>query len=190
MLGFVGHGTGRGLSQVFGFVKQSSGEVRVESTPGEGTTITLYLPRVEGSGSPVSVRQPGEMEALANGHGTRVLVVEDNADVGGFADQALAELGYVTTLVTDADQALAKLAGRPDGYDVVFSDVVVPGMNGIELAKEVRRRYGDLSIALVSGYSHVLAKHGTHGFDLLQKPYSVEQLSRTLRKLVRRSDAR
>lgn len=75
--------------------------------------------------------------------------------------------------------ALAKDAGR---FDVVFSDVVMPGMNGVELAQEIRTRYPDLSVVLTSGYSHVLAQNGTDGFELLQKPYSVEKLSRVLRK--------
>ena len=88
-------------------------------------------------------------------------------------------------------EALAtKRAGEPGSYDVVFSDVVMPAWMASSWPKEVRRKYGELPIAFASGYSHVLAKHGTHGFDLLHKPHSVEQLSRTLRTLVRGSDAR
>lgn len=76
----------------------------------------------------------------------------------------------------------AELAKNPSQFDVVFSDVVMPGISGIELGHEIRRKYRNLPVVLTSGYSHVLAKNGTYGFELLHKPYSVEQLSRILRK--------
>ncbi|NEU14673.1 PAS domain-containing protein [Methylobacterium sp. BTF04] len=177
----VGHGTGLGLSQVFGFVKQSGGDVAVESEVGHGTTFTLYLPRVDDPGGSASVEI--ETAPLVDGHGTRVLVVEDNVDVGTFATQSLAELGYKTVWAANADEALAELANDANRFDVVFSDVVMPGMDGIDLGHEIRRRYHDLPIVLTSGYSHVLAKNGTYGFELLHKPYSVEDLSRILRKV-------
>ncbi len=183
----VGQGTGLGLSQVFGFAKQSGGEVQVESEVGGGATFTLYLPRVKGQARPVDT---GEPEPLVDGHGTRVLVVEDNVAVGTFATQTLAELGYDTVWASDADQALAELGKDAGRFDVVFSDVVMPGMDGIELAREIRRRHRDLPVLLASGYSHVLAEKGTSGFELLHKPYSVEALSRALRKVVRRRGAR
>ncbi|MFK5600640.1 PAS domain-containing protein [Methylobacterium sp. HMF5984] len=174
----VGKGTGLGLSQVLGFAKQSGGEVTVESEVGEGTTFTLYLPRVHGaSRKPVKAEMP---DVLIVGHDTRVLVVEDNADVGSFSVQALIELGYLPILAANAEEALTELTKDADGFDVVFSDVVMPGMNGVDLAIEIRRLYPDLPVILTSGYSHVLAREGTHGFELLQKPYSVEQLSRIL----------
>jgi PAS domain S-box-containing protein len=178
----VGQGTGLGLSQVFGFAKQSGGEITVESTAGDGTTFTLYLPRVAPAGS----EEPaGEPEALAEGHGTCVLVVEDNIDVGAFAQQALSELGYSTVWATDGAKALAEIERIPFRFEVVFSDVMMPGMNGVELAGEIRRRRPDLPVVLTSGYSDVLAAEGTHGFDLLPKPYSVADLSRVLRRAVR-----
>ncbi|EIM26559.1 histidine kinase,PAS domain-containing protein,Response regulator receiver domain protein,histidine kinase,GAF domain-containing protein [Microvirga lotononidis] len=177
----VGHGTGLGLSQVFGFVKQSGGQVIVESEVGQGTTFTLYLPRV--------IAAPGvaapEEETTEDGYGTCVLVVEDNRDVGTFVTQTLEELGYRTTWVENAQAALDKLAASPGAHDIVFSDVVMPGMNGVELARHVQRLYPDLPLILTSGYSHVLAEGG-HGFELLQKPYSVEALSRVLRKASRK----
>ena len=175
----VGKGTGLGLSQVFGFVKQSGGDVAVNSTLGEGTTFTLYLPRVS---APEPVAKTDAVERLIDGHGTRVLVVEDNIDVGTFTVQSLNDLGYVTVLAADATMALAELAQDATRFDVVFSDVMMPGMNGIELGQEIRRLYHDLPVVLTSGYSHVLAQNGTYGFELLHKPYSVEQLSHMLRK--------
>ena len=176
----VGQGTGLGLSQVFGFAKQSGGEITVESEVGRGTTFTLYLPRVAAP----EVSGPGsEPAALVDGHGIRVLVVEDNAEVGTFAVQTLADLGYVPVLAGNAEEALAALDDDAEGFDVVFSDVMMPGMNGIELGQEIRRRHHDLPVLLASGYSHLLAQNGTFGFELLHKPYSVDQLSRLLRKV-------
>lgn len=175
----VGQGTGLGLSQVFGFAKQSDGDIIVESAVGLGTTFTLYLPEVDA----IAPMTPDDaVESLADGHGTCVLVVEDNREVGTFTTQSLAELGYVTIWVSDAQDALAELAKDASRFDIVFSDVVMPGMNGIELGKTIRSRYPNLPVVLTSGYSNVLAQDGTHGFELLHKPYSVEQLSRILRK--------
>ena len=177
----VGAGTGLGLSQVFGFAKQSGGEVEVRSQPGRGATFVLYLPRadpVERAGDSVLA------ERLAEGQGACVLVVEDNAAVGAFSTQALEELGYRTVLAADADAALAELAKDPDRFDAVFTDVVMPGMNGVELGQEIRRRHQHLPVLLASGYSHVLAQDGAHGFELLHKPYSIEELSRMLSRTV------
>lgn len=175
----VGQGTGLGLSQVFGFAKQSGGEVVVASEVGKGSIFTLYLPRVAGS----AVRPPPTDEApLVDGNGLSVLVVEDNRDVGTFTTDALRELGYTTELRQSAREALDEITSHADRYDVVFSDVVMPGTSGIELAQQIRELHPDLPVVLTSGYSHVLAQNGTFGFELLQKPYSIEQLSRVLTK--------
>jgi two-component system NtrC family sensor kinase len=173
---------------VFGFAKQSGGEVIVASEVGKGSTFTLFLPRVPGD-----ERQPplaSEETPPVEGEGMSVLVVEDNAEVGRFATDALAELGYATTLVDNATHALEELAIDADLFDVVFTDVVMPGMTGIELAQEIRRHHRDLPVVLTSGYSHVLAQNGSYGFELLQKPYSIEQLSRVLQKAGRWRKAR
>ena len=111
-----------------------------------------------------------------------MLVVEDNGQVGAVATAALKELGYDTILTTDGRAALRLLGANCTRFHVIFSDVVMPGMGGIELGAEVRRLYPDIPVILTSGYSHVLAQNGQHGFELLHKPYSVEQLSRVLRK--------
>ena len=129
---------------------------------------------------PVEAAEPAP---LVDGHGTHVLVVEDNIDVGNFATQSLAELGYETVWAASAEEALAELAKSSERFDVVFSDVVMPGMNGIELGQRIRKDHHDLPVVLTSGYSHVLAQNGTFGFELLHKPYSIEQLSRILRKV-------
>ncbi|MET0443825.1 MAG: ATP-binding protein [Pseudorhodoplanes sp.] len=175
----VGQGTGLGLSQVFGFAKQSGGEVAVESEVGKGSVFTLYLPRVVDGVSPTLAATEAP---VVDGNGLSVLIVEDNRDVGTFTTDALRELGYATELRHSADEALDELAHHAGRYDVVFSDVVMPGRSGIELAQDIRKLYPDLPVVLTSGYSHVLAQNGTFGFELLQKPYSIEQLSRVLAK--------
>ena len=175
----VGKGTGLGLSQVYGFAKQSGGDVKVTSTIGEGTSFTLYLPRrakPDANAAPERERRvEGAVERI------RILVVEDNPDVGTFAEQLLTELGHEARLAGNADEALRLLEQNAQAFDLVFTDVVMPGMSGIELGEEIRLRWPGLRIVLTSGYSHVLAQRGRHGFELLQKPYSVEGLTRVLR---------
>ena len=174
----VGKGTGLGLSQVYGFAKQSGGDVLVESEPGNGTTFTMYLPRI--ARPEPKIVEPSRRRSEEAMKSSRILVVEDNPDVGSFASQLLAELGHETRHAANADEAL-RILEEEDDFDLVFSDVVMPGMSGIELARELRHRKPELRVVLTSGYSHVLAQEGRHGFELLHKPYSVESLTRILR---------
>jgi PAS domain S-box-containing protein len=180
----VGKGTGLGLSQVFGFAKQSGGDVDVESEVGRGSTFTLYLPQVHPH-TAVESTGPGadRTEAAEHGQGRRVLVVEDNLEVGQFSTLLLEDLGYETVWATNADEALKALA-EGTRFDVVFSDVVMPGMSGVDLGHEIQRLYPDLPVVLTSGYSHVLAQDGPHGFELLHKPYAAEEVSRVLRQVM------
>lgn len=178
----VGHGTGLGLSQVFGFAKQSGGDVRVRSVVGQGTTFTLYLPLARREADPEGAVPGGDAACAAEGG--RVLVVEDNADVAASVEATLTELGYEVELAVGADQALQVLAADPLRFCAVFSDVVMAGMDGIALAKEIRRLYSGLPVVLSSGYSHVLASGVNHGFSLLPKPYSVDALARSIRDAV------
>jgi PAS domain S-box-containing protein len=184
----VGSGTGLGLSQVIGFAKQSEGEVRIESQVGVGTTFTLYLPRVLASAN--AEISPEAADTDVSGEGICVLLVEDNPQVGEFATHALKELGFDSILAVDAVQALAKLAEHCGRFHIVFSDVVMPGMSGLELADEIGRLYPDVPVVLTSGYSHVLAQDGGRAVRLLQKPYSIDQLSLALRGALRRERAR
>lgn len=172
-----GEGTGLGLSQVFGFARQSGGDVQVHSAAGQGATFTLYLPSVGADRvSPAAVTELAQV----SGGGVCVLVVEDNEEVGAFAAESLLELGYAPVWVTSAERALSELAAVPGRFDVVFTDVVMPGISGIELATRLGRLYPQLPVVLTSGYSHVLEETGQAGFELLHKPYSVDQLSRVL----------
>ncbi|MDA9506854.1 histidine kinase [Bradyrhizobium sp. CCBAU 11386] len=179
----VGKGTGLGLSQAFGFAKQSEGDIAVTSTPGKGATFTIYLPQAQ---SPATESEAAALtsEAAITGRGYRVLVVEDNDDVGQFSTELLEDLGYVVRRVANARAALAILGENEFAVDLVFSDVIMPGMNGVELAGIIRERYPGLPVVLTSGYSNVLAENAHRGFELIQKPYSVESLSRILRKAI------
>jgi PAS domain S-box-containing protein len=176
----VGKGTGLGLSQVIGFAKQSNGEVGVESVLGRGSIFTLYLPGVE-AGDRTSTPSSHAPATLRNsGQGACVLVVEDNDAVGQFSTDMLHDLGYRTEWASNAAEALDLLGKDAAGFDLVFSDVVMPGMNGVDFARVVREQFADLPVILTSGYSEVLAREEHSGFVLIQKPYSVEALSRTL----------
>jgi PAS domain S-box-containing protein len=179
----VGKGTGLGLSQAVGFAKQSGGEIVVTSILNEGSTFTIYLPQADvpsGQGDTAAAIA----EATTSGRGHRILVVEDNEDVGKFSTELLQDLGYATRRAENAKQALALIAADELAFDLVFSDVIMPGMNGVELATIIRERYPGLPVVLTSGYSSVLAENAHHGFELIQKPYSVEALSRTLRRAI------
>ncbi len=179
----VGKGTGLGLSQVFGFAKQSGGEIVVLSEEGRGAVFRLYLPRTAGRRGAVepTAQQPLPASLRA---GLRVLVVEDNDAVGQFAVEMLADLGHSPTRAANAEEAFACLGANASGFDAVFSDVMMPGMDGLAMAQILRERFQTLPILLASGYSHVVAEEGTHGFELLQKPYSVGALAERLEQVV------
>ena len=177
----VGKGTGLGLSQVFGFAKQSGGNVEVVSTPGQGSVFTLYLPEATPQALPDEQPQqgPAPTHDAAQRH---ILIVEDNLEVGRFATQILQDLGYQTTWATNAEQALALAGTDALTFDGVFSDVVMPGMTGVAMAKVLRQRRADLPVVLTSGYSEELADSGYEGFEFLPKPYSADQVARALAK--------
>jgi PAS domain S-box-containing protein len=179
----VGKGTGLGLSQVYGFAKQSGGDIRVESHVGEGTTFTLYLPRA--SHAELTIFNPEVPEGQEGPAQGRVLMIEDNEQVGEYAAQMLEDLGYSVELVGDAASALSLLEKEPHGFDVVFSDVVLPGpIDGVQLARLLARRRPDLPVVLTTGYSDALTDGLDAGIELLRKPYSVEMLSRLMASVI------
>ena len=174
-----GEGTGLGLSQVFGFAKQSGGALTVESEVRKGSTFTIYLPVSKGMAGATFNGQPHK-------HG-RVLVVEDDVLVAEFAAGMLSELGFDPTVTHSAKEALERLSGeqRPA---LIFSDIVMPGgISGLELARKVRQRFPELPILLTTGYSEQVA--GAHGFPILQKPYELSSLADALSKLLKQEIA-
>ena len=171
----TGKGTGLGLSQVYGFANQSGGDVRIASMPGEGTTVTLLLPC---SGRPLHERRDEAFDDLRPRRTGRILLVEDNEEVGEFARTLLGELGHDVAWARAGEEALA-LAGSRE-FDAVFSDVVMPGMSGLELAEALERLQPDLPVILTTGYSNEIAKAGTGGRPVILKPYRLETLSAAL----------
>jgi PAS domain S-box-containing protein len=171
-----GEGTGLGLSQVFGFVRQIGGAVTVNSEEGAGSTFTLYLPASHGVAS----------EARLNGADAlgRIMVVEDDSLVAELAAGMLGELGFEPIVAHSAKEALDRLAAG-DRPKLIFTDIVMPGgISGIELARKIRDRFPELPILLTTGYSEQVA--GTHGFPVLQKPYELESLAGALGKMLKR----
>ena len=140
----VGRGTGLGLSQVFGFAKQSGGEVTVCSDEGRGSAFQLYLPRTKGRQAEVASQNIGTGLGHPVHTGLRVLVVEDNDAVGQFAVEMLADLGHAPVRAANAEEALAALGADGSAFDAVFSDVMMPGMNGLAMAHILRERFASL----------------------------------------------
>ncbi|MDE1895878.1 MAG: PAS domain S-box protein [Rhodospirillales bacterium] len=173
----IGKGTGLGLSQVYGFVKQSGGDIEVKSGP-TGSVFTIYLPRH----APPLLQASSSPEKPQQNFSGKVLLVEDNPQVANFAYNLLQDLGYEVTQADSAETALEILEEHEAAFDLVFSDVVMPGIGGIELAKRVREKWPALPLILTSGYSHVLANEVHHEFDLLHKPYSVSDLLRMIER--------
>ncbi|MEA3045393.1 MAG: hypothetical protein QOH47_3231 [Sphingomonadales bacterium] len=167
----VGKGTGLGLSQIHGFAAQTGGRAEIESAPGRGTIVRIFLPRTENA-----THVPAEREPVAEGiRGKAVLLVEDNDLVRSFADGVLAELGYCVTSVGSADEALARLAAGP--VDLLLSDIVMPGMSGIELARQVNQSHHGLPVLLATGYSEDLLKGAAAEFRVISKPYGPSELA-------------
>ncbi|NWE78649.1 hybrid sensor histidine kinase/response regulator [Pseudomonas yamanorum] len=180
----IGQGTGLGLSQVYGFAKQSGGEILVQSECGKGSEFTLYLPKVEPSAMPVL--QDTSASPIVSNLG--VLMVEDNADVGLYTSQTLEQMGFHVLWVPDAQSALEALAPNPESFQVVFSDISMPGMSGLELLEAIEALYPWLPVVLTTGYNDEyarIAQEEASRFVLLQKPYSTEALALLLQKVVK-----
>jgi nitrogen-specific signal transduction histidine kinase/CheY-like chemotaxis protein len=176
-----GQGTGLGLSQVYGFVKQSGGHVKIYSEAGEGTTVKIYLPRFFGKASAAEQAAGAPSRSRS---GESVLVVEDDDDVRTYVVETLAALGYQVLEAAEADSALRLLDEDPC-VQLLLTDVVMPGLNGRKLAEEARLRRPDLKILYMTGYSRNAIMHQGRldtGVDLLQKPITSEQLAAAVRK--------
>jgi PAS domain S-box-containing protein len=181
----VGQGTGLGLSQVYGFVKQSRGHVKIYSELGEGTTIKIYLPRLH-SEQPIESEQAEPAPVRGQSHET-ILVVEDDEDVRASTTEMLRELGYTILEAANARSGLLQLDGHPE-IRLLFTDVGLPGgMNGRQLADEARRRRSNLKVLFASGYARNAIVHDGRldpGVELITKPFTQDVLAARVRDIL------
>jgi PAS domain S-box-containing protein len=173
----MGKGTGLGLSQVYGFITQSGGDIAIDSTVGQGTVMSMYLPTHDGGGEVAEYKPPkAGLE--------KVLIVEDETDLLEVAAELFRAIGYEVLTASSGAEAVDVLERTTD-VDILFSDIVMPnGMNGVELARLARQRYPDLKIVLASGYPLPIlkAEHGNlENFLFINKPYQLSELARNLR---------
>jgi signal transduction histidine kinase len=179
------HGTGLGLSMVYGFVKQSKGHIKIYSEVGHGTTVKIYLPRAS-SDQPANIAEKARGVNVPRGTET-ILVVDDNSAVRAVTINQLSELGYATIEAVNATQALELLRQNPE-VALLFSDVMMPGgMNGYELVREVRRRHPALKVLLTSGYASQSMLNLPPGEDLpevINKPFRMRELALKLRQIL------
>jgi PAS domain S-box-containing protein len=182
----VGKGSGLGLSMVYGLVTQSGGHLQLDSEPGHGTTITLYLPPAPSTTEAPGAAPPQDVPASQHLTAT-ILVVEDDPSVRQLAVRLLQSLGYATVAAEDADTGLHVLENTP-AVALLFSDVVLPGgRDGVALAREARRRRPALKVLLTSGYTeqNLLPRNSSEeGFAFLSKPYHRAQLASRLQTLL------
>ncbi len=185
----TGRGTGLGLSQVFGFVRQSGGFVKLESQPGQGTTVRVYLPRFEGGAPDACVSAEPADSAVTGDFGTAggtVLVVEDEADVRDMIAGALRNLGCSVVEASDGPAGLRIVQSR-DAVDLLVTDVGLPGLNGRQLADAARERRPGLPVLLITGYAgKALEDAGlAPGMEVLHKPFVLDALTARVLALLR-----
>jgi len=178
----IGQGTGLGLSMVYGFAKQSNGQVRIHSAPGSGTTVKIFLPMAEAGVGPAD----SGVEADHRGDGETVLLVEDDPSVRLLVREVLAELGYTALEAADAQSAL-QLLGGGHTIDLMITDVGLPGMNGRQLAELARQSLPDLPILFVTGYAESATERS--GFlgpnmHMITKPFQIERLSAKISEML------
>jgi len=182
----VGQGTGLGLPQVYGFVKQTGGHVKIYSEPGEGTTLKLYLPRLAGADLPADSPSESKPEP-ARTTGETVLVVEDDADVRSYSADILRDLGYRVVEAPEGPAALALLDAEP-AIRLLFTDVGLPGgLNGRQLADAARRRRPDLKVLFTTGYARNAIVHQGRldpGVELIVKPFTAAALAAKIRQVL------
>ena len=179
----IGRGTGLGLATVYGVVTQSNGDIHVDSTPGRGTTFTVYLPRVE---APVDVPAPAPV-AETNVSGTEtILLVEDEREVRALVCDVLSRRGYRVLMADGAVDALRLASHTRETIDLLVTDVVMPDMNGLALAERLLADRPRMKVLYMTGYSNeVVLAHGTPRTDsLIEKPFTPRQLSGRVREVL------
>ncbi|MET0138301.1 MAG: CHASE3 domain-containing protein [Sphingobium sp.] len=184
----VGQGTGLGLSQVFGFAKQSHGHIKIYSELNEGTTVKIYLPRHVGIeiGQSQAPERAEDAELPMGRVDEIVLVVEDEANVRRMSVDALRDLGYTVIHAEDAERALAKLSAHPT-IALLFTDVIMPGMTGRQLVDKAREERPDLRVLYTTGYTRNAIVHSgvvDHDVHFLSKPFTVAALARKVREVL------
>lgn len=185
----VGKGTGLGLSQVYGFVKQSGGHIKIYSEMGQGTTIKIYLPRHVGSEEASDAANAQQELPTAEQH-ELILVVDDEDLVRQFSVEAFMELGYRVLEASNAQAALTMLIDRPD-VDLLFTDIVMPEMNGKRLADLVKEKRPNLPIIFTTGYTRNAVVHNgvlDTGVELLVKPFTIDDLAGRVRAVLDNSE--
>jgi signal transduction histidine kinase/CheY-like chemotaxis protein len=177
----VGKGSGLGLAQVYGFVKQSGGHVDIESETAEGTSVRMFLPRTHKPPGETQSQGDTAVTAIDEQFEGHILLVEDDNEVAALAAEMLKSIGFGVTRVAGAIAALGALANdRP--VNLVFSDIMMPGgMSGVELAREIRKRRPELPVLLATGYQEAAAGAAKDGIGVLLKPYTMEDLATALR---------
>jgi CheY-like chemotaxis protein len=186
----VGQGTGLGLSQVYGFVKQSGGHVRIFSEVGYGTTIKIYLPRLLHN-EKLDHREDQPI-ALEGSRAETILVTEDDPDVRTYSVEALQELGYRVLEAPDGPSSL-QILERTAHIDLLFTDVVLPGgMTGAQLAAQARGRWPNLKVLFTTGYARdAIVHHGRldPGVQLITKPFTIAELAARVREVLEQDRA-
>lgn len=179
----IGKGTGMGLSQAYGFARQSGGALALDSRPGHGTTVSFYLPAEPGL-SQAATAHAALPPTAPSGIGT-VLVVEDDPAVAEMAVAALEKRGYTVSLAHDAEAALEQL-DMAGCFDLVFSDIVMPGrLNGVQLAEKVRSRMPATPVLLTTGYADAAMSVDARRFPILSKPYDLQELATRVASLIK-----
>jgi CheY-like chemotaxis protein len=175
----VGRGSGLGLSQVYGIVRQLGGGVAIDSRPGAGTTVRVYLPRT--ARAPQEPRGTAERVDLSPPQSARILVVDDDAGVREFVASCLNSFGYDVIEAVNARHAL-DIVGRDAGIDLVLIDYAMPEMNGTELLYQVRRQRPQLKALFITGYApDAFIDDEIDGIAVLRKPFKLAELSLRLR---------
>lgn len=177
----VGKGTGLGLATVYGIVRQNEGYIDVDSEPGNGTTFAIYLPRFDGE-----VNKPASEESApkTEGRGEKVLLVEDDEDILAISKTMLEKLGYEVLIAKTPKEAIEQAKDGTNGIKLLLTDVIMPKMNGRDLAAKVRTLCPDMKCLFMSGYSaDIISQDGVmeEGLHFLKKPFSMAQLSAKLR---------
>ncbi len=178
----IDKGTGLGLATVYGIVKQNNGSINVYSEPGKGTTIKIYLPRHEGDAVDV---QDESVTEIPQGQGETILLVEDDLPVLNLASKILEGLGYTVLTSKKPDKVMGLAEEHPGKIHLLITDVIMPEMNGRELAERLQSLYPDIKCVFMSGYTaDIIAHHGVlkEGVKFIQKPFSKRDLATTVRK--------